>query len=318
MRPEVPEEALRLREELMSKGPALLRLDGETEWLESDDQRPWLVTIRTDQPRAPAIPLLDATVHPWFPRVDPARVFDMAESALDYLSFLRVWRHLGTDGPPAGLILTDRFTTAILDQAGVNHQTFVDVAWRPGELMGFGMRSDPWQDARARPKSISFRSSREPERIEFPDALPWIAGFAMPTHLVVTAAGFKDGITVGHTSHPDGRAVVTIPRDKGIAVVTAAGGDLRALVRNRVLRGFHLPVAGAEVLQRSLRYEVDWRDPGQDRFFDDDLEARDKLGSKEEELSAWSWDLPDRMAAAIGGADWAREQYQPTDDLERF
>jgi hypothetical protein len=269
-----------------------------------------LVIIKTDLPRAPSIPLLDIFPSAWQPHADPDHVQHIARRALDYLALTRVWRAINTDAPPAGLIRTDRFTIAVLDQNGVDHQAFMDIAWRPGALLNFGMRSHPWQDARGKPRVIRFNSSREAERIAFPNQLPWIAGFSMPTHVVITAAGFSDGITVGHTSGPDGHAVIAIPRDKGIAVITSSGGDLSALVRNPVLKGFHLPVVNCEVRQRSLKYEVNWTDPSQHCIFNDRHGASAMLETEAKRLHAISNDLPSRMASEIGDAppvtgDWS-------------
>lgn len=314
MTPELSAEAVRLHDRLMLDGDRLLGLQPRREWLESSGRQSCSIAIRTDLPRAPTIPLLDASATPWQPRVDPDNVQRIAERALGMLAFSRAWRAVGTAGPPAGLLRTDSFTTAILDHAGVAHQDFVDLAWRPGELLKFGMRSHPWQDARLKPRPIRFDSTREPERIAFPDELPWIAGFCMPTHLVVTAAGFSDGVTVGHTSGPDGRAIVTIPRDRDIPIVNSAGGYLNRLVRSPVLRKFALPIAETEVLKASIRYEVDWRDAGRDCHFADAQGAQVILREEQEGLATTAADLPTAMGAVFRELVHGRPDTWDSDD----
>lgn len=300
MEPEIPAAALRLRDMLLAEGGRMLGLDPVHERLEQTPDKPCAIVIKTDLPRAPNIPLLDVVVDAWRPVVDPIAASGLADRALRYLALTRAWRILGTSGPPAGLIATDHFTTAIADHARISHQDFVDLTWQGGELLRFGMASTPWQDSRSKPRSVRFYSSREPKSLVLPERLPWISGFSTPAHIQITAAGFDDGLTVGHTTGPDGYAVITLPRGNNIAILTTLGGKLENIVRNPVLRQFYLPIARNEALKRSVRYEVDWRDPSRPRYFDDLCGADVVARLQFEDIVERSHDLPTRIASSLG------------------
>lgn len=160
-----------------------------------------------------------------------------------------------------------------MDHAGLEHQKFVDLAWRKSAFSSFGMVATPWRDARPQPNSIRFASDRDPENIDLPHDLPWMGGHCLPLGVFVTAAGFQNGVTVSPARGSPGSAIITVSRDGGAVVEDLKGRHLQDALDCPALSNIELPVRAQRVLKRSTRYQVGWSNAGLDAHFRDDGDA---------------------------------------------